>query len=177
MAPGVEDAIRSDTRIGVCVLLATGLIAIMMLASFRWRPAPPAPRDGRIGLATLAELASNWPPGLGDRVEAWFVATPNVMALNALLNEKGGEAKGTLVIWLESPGYGPEVVIAGHGPGAALAETAARDLWIPHRTSRTIVRWLLLHILLPSRHPRFSIRGAGTGGRSNPPPWRPRRNW
>jgi hypothetical protein len=167
--PEVEDAIRAEPRIEVSVFLAAWLCAILMLSTFRWRPAPPGLWDGRIELAMLAELASNWPRGLGNRIEAWFVATPNVMALNALLMKSRGEFKDTLVIGLESPGYGSEVVITGHGPGAALAEKAARDLWIPHRRASWLSTTLreLLHgpALGTFPQPWFKLGG----GRTNLP--------
>jgi hypothetical protein len=75
-----------------------------------------------------------WPGGLGERVETWFVSTPNPNALDLYLSEqvRADQDMAILVITIDSPGVGPLLVLTGDYSGANLAGEAARDLWIPH---------------------------------------------
>jgi hypothetical protein len=98
----------------------------------------PDARDNRTGLAVLLELARGWPRGAEGRIESRFVATGgrtlDRAGLRALIHAIGTEwpARPTLIVdWL-APGVGPGLTLLEQGT-AALAATAARDLWIPHR--------------------------------------------
>ena len=103
---------------------------------------PAAPRvvlmtrcADRTGPAFLVELARAWPKALAAQVEGVFAAAPRYRAIRQALSAGTGR---TLSITLDAPGVGA-IFLIGRGTVADLAVAAARDLWIPHRSSRPLV--------------------------------------
>jgi hypothetical protein len=131
----LADTIRTRPWLGLTLDGIVTLSAILMIVLPPGSIIFPFERRDRAGLTVLAELARTWPTGLVDRVETWFVATPDPYTFDRYLRERNNEVTASLIIGLDAPGVGSELVIAGHGPAADLARDAARDLWIPHRSA------------------------------------------
>ena len=91
------------------------------------------------GPAFLLELARSWPVSRSQRIETICVAAgaPKLgqAAARELLSlvQREWADKPTLLVVVHRPGIGPELLIGGRRM-RPLAEAAARDLWIPHRT-------------------------------------------
>jgi hypothetical protein len=143
-----EGSRNPDVALGLLIGSWLGFLLLVLVPFLK--PRRPFRGDDRTGLALLAELARTWPGGMAAKVETWFIASPNALALGAELRRESRDGRPTLVIKLRAPGVGPQLVIAGRGPARRLAEAAARDLWLPHQASRRTFG------LLPS-----SLRGAG----------------
>jgi hypothetical protein len=129
------------------------------------RPGGPDVRDNRTGLAVLLELARVWPPGTHSRIETRFATTGgralDQAGLRALIRAIDSEwpARPTLVVEWLAPGLGPGLALMEQGTGR-LAETAARDLWIPHH--------VIHHSGLHREHWPFGRRGPGYIGMVGP---------
>jgi hypothetical protein len=122
-----------------------GIFWVSLLFQVRYwlRTGRPSPGDNRTGLAALAELAEAFPSRLHERVEIRLAAVSGSSAGQlgslTLADEirRHSPAQPTLVINLDSPGLGPELWLVGTGRGLEVAQGAAKDLWIPHRVSRS----------------------------------------
>lgn len=144
-----------ETVLGVLVFVGLSLaivggrdevglgVLVMLWVMIALRVAPSAKRIDRAGsladpsgLAVLVELARTWPKGTSARLEARFVATGGDHLDLSRVEAIGGEptTKPTLVVCL-GPGLGSELALASRGLGD-LADSAAVDLWIPHRWAR-----------------------------------------
>jgi hypothetical protein len=141
-------------------LFAGQWLALLLLIVGPWRqPAPASRGDNRTGLAMLVELAETWPKGLVDRVETWFVATPDPVKMSRDIANRLGD-RPTLAIALDTPGVGGELAVAGRGMAASLALEAARGLWIPHRQIRRAGRELGLPAFRRIGLPGVALCGA-----------------
>jgi hypothetical protein len=138
---------RNPMRLPSWCWLWMGLLLLLLLwlaigtrtARLVMRTGRPDVRDNRTGLALLLELARGWPRTTEGRIESRFVATGgrtlDRAGLRALVSAIGNEwpAKPTLIVdWL-APGIGPGLALVEQGT-ETLADTAAKDLWIPHRS-------------------------------------------
>ncbi len=127
--------IRARPVVGFRVLSGQWLSVLFLIFAPKGEATRPIPGDNRTGLALLVELARIWPKSLDTRAETLFVASPD--GLGRLLPSLLLESKPTLLLLLDSPGVGPDLIVVGRGPATRLAETAARDLWVPHRRARS----------------------------------------
>ncbi|HWE36264.1 MAG TPA: hypothetical protein VG406_06800 [Isosphaeraceae bacterium] len=97
--------------------------------------------ENRTGLALLIELARAWPVDAKEGLDVAFAAVGARTAGQAGARElarivaEDWPGRPTLVISVQSPGYGNQIVLSGTEGPLWLAQTAARDLWIPHRES------------------------------------------
>jgi hypothetical protein len=124
-------------RAGPALLTSLGVVALLRtLDPWRHQPAP-YPADNRTGLAVLVELAQSWPRASAEKPEVRFLLVGRLEPEAWALIASGWSDKPTLVVSLESPGLGPELRIVGQGEARALAEAAARDLWLPWRPGRS----------------------------------------
>jgi hypothetical protein len=107
------------------------------------RPGTISAGDNRSGLAFISELAQAIPDRLHDRLEIRLAAVGSNSAgqLGALVLAKTIKrrwpTKPTLVVNVDAPGLGTDVVLVGRGPSLELARAAAKDLWLPY----TVARW------------------------------------
>lgn len=168
ITPWYERTGLRDPNVTLGLLTAAWLGALALVLQPGWKPRRPSRGDNRTGLALLAELARTWPPALAGRVEPWFIASPNTLALGAEFQEQPGPWRETIVIQVRAPGVGPDLVIAGRGPARQLAGSAARGLWLPHRTTNRTFGWMMMN---------FRAAGAswaGLRGRADDSPIDPR---
>ena len=158
---------RADPSTHVIGTLSGGSgrpVRVILLSRLRTsRPARPVSGENRTGLALLAELARVWPRGAREQVETWMIACADHFDLARQLRPRLADGTPTLVITLDAPGVGPEVVIAGRGKGPRLAAEAAETLWIPYRRTRTatcgtglVATW----VWQLNRRPAVELRGA-----------------
>lgn len=170
LTPWFQRAVRSSPSLGLLLLLVQWItMVVLMLVVPNRRAARPVQGDNRTGLAFLAELARTWPERLSGRVEIWFVATSNPFALATELRRQSDPSRPTLVLWLHAPGVGDDITITGRGPAARLARTAARDLWLPHRSNLGLASALTWqHIYRTYDLSCISLRGAFDDRPSNP---------
>jgi hypothetical protein len=152
--------IRLNPGLGLDLMFGQWLSLFWIVLWPVWKPTRPSPRSSRLGAALLTELARSWPTGLGDRVETWFVASPNAFALRKELTRTAADRRRTLIVTLGAPGIGDQLVIREIGPARQLARRAARDLWIPHRSPR--------EMLLPIGRARIDLLGSRNNGPINP---------
>lgn len=110
------------------LMIALGGLATLRHETFR---SAPGEADNRTGLALLAGLAGGWPETAKRTIEAHFVAAT---AGWARWEWPGGPRAPTLLILLDAPGVGPEVLVAG--PDREVALGVGRDLWLPIRSGR-----------------------------------------
>jgi hypothetical protein len=93
-------------------------------------------RDDGSGLALLIELARAWPVPAKEELAIAFAAVgagaAGARELARIVAEEWPR-RPTLVIHIQSPGYGNQLVLGGSQGPLRLAQVAARDLWIPHR--------------------------------------------
>jgi hypothetical protein len=149
------------------VLFGQWLIALWIVLYPTWGPRRPSLGEDVPGLALLAELALTWPRTIDSRVETWFIATPDPRALaRDLLGLLAGR-RDSLVILLDTPGMGREVVIDDRGPAARMARAAARDLWIPYKLD-SIVFGPSLQTFSKSEQRVVRLRGTRDDGPINP---------
>lgn len=93
----------------------------------------------RSGPAFLLELARSWPVSRSERLETICVAAGGQRLGHAGAREvlrminREWEDKPTLLVIVHGPGNGQELAIEARR-NRPLAATAAKDLWIPHRT-------------------------------------------
>lgn len=153
------------------VLVALAMASLFFEARYWLRVGQPSPADNRTGLAVLAELAHAIPSRLDDRVEIRLAAVGGSATgqLGSLtLAEKIRQRdplRPTLVINIDAPGLGPEVILVGKGVGLDVARQAAADLWIPHRVSRWPIRPLDHRPFNLCQIPGVSLVGDRCGGR------------
>ena len=148
--------LRSHPATGPSTLTSLALCSFWMVLVATWTARAVRGLNRRTNLALLAELARTWPERLGDRVETWFVASPNTFGLARKLAREAGP-RPTLLIDLDAPEVGAKLVLAGPGEASRLAAGAARDLWLPHRRSV----WgtaLTFFMFLTRRMPCVSLR-------------------
>jgi hypothetical protein len=120
-------------RAGPSLLSSLGVLALLRSLD-PWQHQPvPYPADNRTGLALLIELARGWPRGAPGRLDVGFLAVGRLPDTALRDRARSWTDKPTLVLNLEAPGVGRELLLAGSGEARALAETAARDLWLPWR--------------------------------------------
>lgn len=118
------------------------LSSVMFQARYWLRAGRPSLGDNRTGLALIAELARAIPSRLDERVEIRLAAVGGSalgqLGSLTLADEIRCEEpyRPTLVINVDAPGVGPELILVGTGEGLDVARDAARDLWIPHRVAR-----------------------------------------
>jgi hypothetical protein len=147
------------------ILVGLGLAALGFEARYWLRVGRATASDNRSGLAMLAELGRSIPPRLHDRLEVRLAAVGGSASgqLGALTLadhiRRREPLTPTLVINLEAPGVGPEVLLAGKGEALELARGAARDLWIPHRLARWSLRPLDHRPFLLCKIPGVSLTG------------------
>jgi hypothetical protein len=126
---------------GIALLLGWWISSLLMIGLPERRGAAQSFRRSGTGLAVLTELSRTWPNGHGDRFEVLFVSTGGFLG-SEILGEslrQGAARRPILVINLDAPGLGSRLVFVGSKAGVALANEAARGLWLPHRVSRG--RW------------------------------------
>ncbi|MDR3634545.1 MAG: hypothetical protein P4L84_12130 [Isosphaeraceae bacterium] len=138
----VDSAIRNEPRVGQALFGCEWMALLLLLLGPKAAAARPVQGDNRTGLALLAELARVWPTGARGRPETVFVATPDSAALARQMQSLLPGDCPTLVVVLDAPGVGGELLVLGHGPAARLARDAARDLWVPYRAPRWAARRL-----------------------------------
>jgi hypothetical protein len=98
----------------------------------------------------LIELAHALPDRLHDGIEVRLAAVGGLGgdcwgALHLAESlRRSWPAKPTLVLNLDSPGLGRDLVIYGWGDAMTIAQKAARDLWLPHRLARWPLRFCFL---------------------------------
>jgi hypothetical protein len=156
--------------------LIVGILWVSLLFQVRYwlRSGRPSLGDNRTGLATLAELAEALPTRLHERVEIRLAAVGGSSAGQlgslSLADEirRRSPAKPTLVINLDSPGLGPELRLVGTGRGLEVARGAAKDLWIPHRVSRSRFCVLDHRPFQLNEIPAVSLCGDRDGARIEP---------
>lgn len=125
----------------LAVLGLLWVLVLVRLFPFLKAARHPGLGDNRTGLAVLLELARTWPRRADARIEAHFVAVggqgldgTGSRALEETIRDEWPD-KPTLLIDLSAPGVGKGLILAARGH-ADLAESAAADLWIPHRLAR-----------------------------------------
>lgn len=155
LSPWKPEFLRGHHRVAWGILIAQGFCLWIVVGRIFLRGRSP----DRTGLPMLAELARTWPKGVSDRVETWVIATPNVSDVGKALGRRFNDATPTLAIGLDSPGTGPDLIIAGRGEAAELAANAASALWIPHRRSRFIPGDVALQKYGWNRVPCVSLLG------------------
>jgi|GEM_PF-2788320 len=148
--------------------------ALIELEARSWfRQAPPSEADNRTGLALLAELGETLESRTQRQIEIYLVAVSGgalgqfgALSLSDALGKN--QQKSTLVVNLDSPGLGKELVLVGTGEGLEFARAAAVDLWIPHRVSRSAFCSLDHRPFQFQRIPSVSLTGSRRGGPIDP---------
>ncbi|MEO6809349.1 MAG: hypothetical protein ABI353_09595 [Isosphaeraceae bacterium] len=142
LAPAVSEIGMWSRNLRLSLLAGWWVSQFLMLGLPENLGAEERSKRYRTGLAILAELARTWPKARGDRVEVLFVTTGGIWNGPANLGEflrRDATSRPTLVINLDAPGLGSRLVLVGSKMGVALANEAAKGLWLPHRVSRR--RW------------------------------------
>lgn len=180
-----EDGISNAILVALIVLVflglspvwtawsASGILLVSLLFQTRYwlRAEGPSPGDNRTGLAILAELAQSLPPRLNERVEIRLVAVggscSGQLGALALADDirRHWPVKPTLVINLDAPGLGPDLKLLGTGKALELAQTAAKDLWIPYHVKRGMFCCLDHRAFELNRIPAISLAGDRKGTR------------
>ncbi|WP_406701178.1 M28 family peptidase [Singulisphaera sp. Ch08] len=150
------------------------LVSLLFQARYWLRAERPSPGDNRTGLALIAELAQSLPSRLHERVELRLVAVSACSAgqLGALALaddiRRHWPPKPTLVINLDSPGLGAEVMVLGTGKGLEVAQAAAKSLWIPYHVKKRSWCGLDHRPFALNRIPAISLAGDRKGTRIEP---------
>lgn len=142
LAPASFDLDLWPPKVAITLLFGWWISTLLLLGLPENLGAEQRSRHSRTGPAVLAELARSWPGGHGDRIEVLFVSTGGIWNGPANLGEfvrRDASGRPTLVVNLDAPGLGPRLVFVGSKPGLALANKAAKGLWLPRRVSRR--RW------------------------------------
>lgn len=123
-------------RAGPALLAGLGLVALFRTLD-PWAHRPWAyPGDNRTGLALIEELAQGWPATAAARVRVELVVVGRRDPEDWRELERAWSDRPTLVVNLEAPGVGDELMVVGPGEPVRLASEAATSLWVPHARSR-----------------------------------------
>jgi hypothetical protein len=159
---------------GPWLLVGFELLLVICYATVCFPLARRSPGDNGSGLALLAELAQALPPRIHERLEVRLAAVGghSVGQLGALsLAEQARRcwpAKPTLFVNFDAPGQGTCVILVGRGPELEIAESAAKDLWLPHRLARWSLRPLDHRPFAFCGFPALSLAGDSRAARIDP---------
>ena len=133
-------------------------------------------QDNVTGIALLTELARTLPRTVLDQWVRFAYVGENIRNgsrrfLSQVRRERAD--KPTLIVKLDSPGLGSELVLTGTERGLEMAAKAATDLWLPHSCRRRWPSWAELRdgdaaITLGSRnHAKLSLKRPCSKARRN----------